>query len=36
MLNEYEIPTIEDLTLAEPFEESVDFPNQIDLWDSLL
>ena len=36
MLNEYEIPTVEDLALAEAFEESVEFPNQIDMWDSLL
>ena len=32
MLNEYEIPTIEDLTLADSLEESKDFENQIDKW----
>ena len=35
MLNEYEIPTVEDLALSEGLEESIDFPNRIDQWDML-
>ena len=36
MLNEYEIPTVEDLTMAVALDESKDFENQIDKWDELV
>ena len=36
MLNEYEIPPVEDLTMADALDESKDFENQIDKWDELV
>ena len=36
MLNEYEIPTVEDLALADSMDESAGFENQIDKWDELI